>query len=165
MALHLAFYRGRKKDNSDTTWYDRIVCFTTWSKYSHVEILYHFNDTLKVGYSWGSSPRDNGVRMAQFYYNPQHWDIFELQSPKTEIDMNSFFSQELGCKYDWLGVLRFVIPFLPESKTRWFCSEIVASFLGFKKPWLYTPADLVEELAGKLTKVVFDQEVEDSRFI
>lgn len=40
-----------------------------------------------------------------------------------------FLESELGCGYDWLGVIKFVIPWIKASKSRWFCSELVVAAL------------------------------------
>ena len=32
-------------------------------------------------------------------------------------------------KYDWWGVIRFVIPFVKQDPSKWFCSELIAAGL------------------------------------
>ena len=42
--------------------------------------------------------------------------------------------------YDYLGVLRFALPFLRRPKDKWFCSELVAAALRDLAGWSVDPA-------------------------
>lgn len=55
----------------------------------------------------------------------------------------NFLRAEQGCKYDYAGVLRFLLPWaVSASKRRWFCSEAVAAMAGLDEPWRFSPAEL-----------------------
>lgn len=147
------FYKGRKRDNPESGMLDRVICLVTRSKYSHVELVYYRSQTSNLIYTWGASPRDFGVRKAVITMNPQHWDVYELNTEKTIEEMHVWFGKEDGSKYDWFGALGSRYRFFKQSKTRWFCSEIVGSFLDREKPHLLSPGKLFNALRPKLTKV------------
>lgn len=50
-----------------------------------------------------------------------------------------WLQKEDGSPYDYLGVLRFALPFLRGSKDRWFCSELVAAALRDLAGWSIDP--------------------------
>lgn len=51
-----------------------------------------------------------------------------------------WLQKEVGSPYDYLGVFRFVLPFLRGSNDRWFCSELVATALRDLAGWQIEPA-------------------------
>lgn len=56
----------------------------------------------------------------------------------------AWFREHAGDGYDWAGVVRFIIPFLPHRRGQWFCSEACAAALGIAKPHKLTPQALLE---------------------
>lgn len=88
-----------------------------------------------------SSARDHGVRLKTMILSPEKWDLTPL-SIDSEIAW-SWYRENDGKGYDYLGVARFVLPFFTRPhKTKWFCSEACASILGFTDPWRYDPSTL-----------------------
>lgn len=76
------------------------------------------------------------------YLLKKHWDIVGVPgcSSSAVIDMMSL---HLGKPYDLLGAILTQFPFLQRStKSRWFCSEIVAYGMGLPCPERYSPGDL-----------------------
>jgi hypothetical protein len=51
-----------------------------------------------------------------------------------------WLQKENGGPYDYLGELRFALPFLRGSKDKWFCSELVAAALRELTGWSIDPA-------------------------
>lgn len=51
-----------------------------------------------------------------------------------------WLQKEDGSPYDYLGVLRFAVPFLRGSSDKWFCSELVAAALRDLAGWSIDPA-------------------------
>jgi len=134
--LQLAFYKGPPADR----WHSlshRLTCFVTGSVYSHVELVIN-------GLCWSASPRDGGVRSKQVDLTSGRWDVITLTpvNQKTESDALDWFRQHQGQGYDWAGVLRFVLPFLPQRSDQWFCAEAVAAALGLAHPAYWTPGML-----------------------
>lgn len=131
MTVSIAFYKG--KDDL----LDRLVQWWTKSPYSHCELVID-------GVAYSSSPRDGGMRTKVIDFNPNHWDIIPISADKDAC--KKWFNDRLGAKYDWLGLLGFIIPMRLESPYRWFCSEAIASALGLPHPWKITPDTLYLEI-------------------
>lgn len=134
--VRLAFYKGPPADK----WHllsHKLTCWFTGSLYSHVELVID-------GMAYSSSARDGGVRAKQLDLTTGRWDVIDIEmvDPLAESDALEWFIERLGEKYDWAGVLRFVLPFVPQRSNQWFCSEAVATALGLDKPWRTSPGDL-----------------------
>lgn len=135
MSVKVAFYKGRD------TFLDRLVQWWTNSTYSHCEIV--------IGdMAYSSSPRDGGVRAKKIAFTPEHWDFVVVPDANVG-QVLQWFEQHAGAKYDWLGLLGFVIPHRFNWPDRWFCSEACAEALGFTKSWELAPCDLFHLLADK----------------
>lgn len=158
--IMLAFYKGKKSENPDTTFFDRLICFVTRSRYSHVELIYYYVPETNIGYCWTSSPRDGGVRMAIIQFHKEHWELFDyvgtlparISEEKPIQDINDWFTPKAKMKYDWVGAVGSVIRMIKQIETKYFCSEIIAEFFGFFKPYLYTPKKLFNILSPYLKR-------------
>lgn len=158
--IMLAFYKGKKSENPDTTFFDRLICFVTGSRYSHVELVYYFVKESNVGYCWTASPRDGGVRHAVIQFNNEHWELFEYHGKlpaflkdATKPEIVAWFKPKEGMKYDWVGAVGTVIRLIKQIETKYFCSEIIGEFFGLVKPHLLTPKKLFRQLSFYLTRV------------
>lgn len=116
-----------------------LICNFTGSEFSHVELV------LDDGTCWTSSSRDGGVRRKRIDTSSGKWEVVEIGGD--EADAQRWFVAHEGQRYDWIGVFRFVLPFLPNRRTCWFCSEAVAAALGLPAPQTWTPQDLFEHFA------------------
>lgn len=131
----------------------RVVRMWTWSPHNHVELrisdaagYQHFNADVKLG----------TVTFKSTELHPHFWDIVPvpgLSAAQVE-QVRAWLTDELGCPYDWAGIL--LTQFLPlgrQSRTKWFCSELCVAalqqvgLLTDRKPWRVSPAKL-----WKLTK-------------
>ena len=79
------------------------------------------------------------------------WDLLPVANVKglrsvTESRVSDHLRIHQGQRYDWLGVFRFVCPLLRQSKSRWFCSEFVATVLGMDNPERQTPQTVYQYL-------------------
>lgn len=128
--MKMAFYKGKGN------FFDAVVRFVTRSEYSHCEIVID-------GVCWSSSPRDGGVRQATINLQSGHWDVIDLQGD-VPLVLAWFLANE-GARYDWVGLIRTMIPFFPHSKTKWFCSEACGAALGIQANTL-SPQDLFDRL-------------------
>lgn len=140
--LILAFYLGRKSENKNTEFFDRLICWVTRSRYSHVEIVTHYNPKTGVGTCWSSSPRDGGVRFALIDLHDGHWELFEVPASVDNQYTKDWFEDRKGAKYDWLGAFGSVLFVIPQMASRWFCSEAVASAMALKNTSRTTPERL-----------------------
>jgi hypothetical protein len=128
--MQIAFYKA------PGTLADRLVRMVTGSPYSHCELVIN-------GTACSSSIRDGGVRMKGIYLDPAKWDVVEVDGDVTVAW--SWFATHVGERYDWAGVFRFVIPFLPHRRRQWFCSEACAAALGLPDPADWTPGMLARQ--------------------
>lgn len=139
MTAALAFYKGPPKRND---WLHTISHYAirlwTWSKYSHAEIVID-------GVCYSSSSRDGGIRKKEIDLYSGRWDIVYLNIPKQKArQVLEWFNQHDGDKYDYLGIVRFVLPFIPHSKNKRFCFEAIGESLGFAGSHKLTANDLYE---------------------
>ena len=139
MKIHVAFY---KSNHDKAKFMDKIISLTTNSMYSHVELVFDIAIDKFSGYCYSSSPRDGGVRSKLIEFNPTRWDLVEVDTDKTEDELYKFMSDHIGKKYDWLGAVGVVVPWFNGKEHRWFCSEIVAEFLGLSNPPRVSPGTL-----------------------
>jgi hypothetical protein len=117
--MQILFYHAKKNI------FDKLVRTFTKSDYSHVEL--RFSD----GMCFSSSPRDGGTRFKKIDIDDKNWHIIDLYnvSKDTENKIRNLANEMVNKKYDWLGVLGFVIPLFPSDENRWYCSEICAYLL------------------------------------
>lgn len=114
----LAFYKGKGN------WWDKLIKWWTGSKYSHCELI--FGDS-----AWFSADAwQNKVRYTSFDANPYNWDYVEfVTTVKDEMILRAWCDSKVGKKYDWWGILGFILPLRIESPNRYFCSEICVAAL------------------------------------
>lgn len=98
--------------------------------------LCHCEFALPDGRRFGSRP--GGTR---FYTSGFGADREIFLSVDVPVDtLLPWLQKEDGSPYDYLGVFRFVLPFIRGSKDRWFCSELVAAALRDLTGWQIDPA-------------------------
>jgi len=124
---------------------DALIRWWTSSKYSHAELII---DNLW----YSSSAQDGGVRCKDITLDKARWDTFELDSTLDEQVALKWFDAHKGQKYDYAGVARFVLPFLPNMNNRWFCFEAVGAMLGIEDTDKLTGKSL-EEFVSKNTRL------------
>lgn len=135
----------------------RLIEWQTRGEYSHAALL--VGETLYESWQsagvrkkegWGYDPSDKTVSLFQFGHS------YEDESRVTQ-----FLEKQIGKKYDWLAIVRFLTRthILPDDKKRWFCSELVFTALAsaeidlFKrtKGWEVSP-DMIKR-SGLLAKI------------
>lgn len=126
MSLVLAFYKGRRAENRDAQLFDRLICWWHRSRgrFSHCELV--ASDSPR-GWAlcWSSSPRDGGMRGTWINLASGHWVLVTLPHHDGETALQWMRTRE-GRKYDWLGVLGYVLPFVKQKRGRLYCSEACA---------------------------------------
>lgn len=132
--MHIAFYRGPPKIalHKFTHW---LICLVTRSQYSHCELVID-------GMCYTSSVNDGGVRAKYLNLESGHWDVLDVSGDKAAA--KAWFDARMGKAYDWVGVMRFLIPFMSKNADQWFCSEAVAESLGIPDAYTYTPEMLYQ---------------------
>jgi len=137
MTIYIAFYKGHG-GNFWQRCQDRLIRFFTRGKYSHCEIAVTHTVKQSVYECFTASPRSGGVRYKEMPLPSEKWDLITLEANRSVVD---FYYAHQGKKYDWLGVLGFVLR-TRQKPNRYFCSEYVAEFLGFPQAWRFSPNDL-----------------------
>jgi uncharacterized protein YycO len=147
--MHIAFRRR------SIGVYSALIKWWTNSPYDHCEILFP-NGTLI------SAIDMQGVRaMTVSSLSPDVWDIVEVMAtPSQEAKAYQWALGELGCKYDWMGILLCQVLRLGRHHSdRWFCSEFCAAglqqagFLPGVKPYKLSPGGLYRLLTAKVPSV------------
>lgn len=141
--VYLALYKGQKQGKDIKSHLARLLDHSiraiTKAPYSHCEIAVKTTDKCYKCYS--SSARDKGVRCKTMELPSDKWDLISLPE-HVILDTIDLYEETQGEKYDYIGVLRFICPFLKPSPTRWFCSEWCAQALGLENPAQYSPNSL-----------------------
>ena len=107
------------------TIFGKLICWWTRGPYYHCSVL--FSDNILVEATQGF-----GVRMFIFeYYDPDHWDAIDIPMTKEEeSEIQTWAIKEIGCKYDWAGLIWSQIFRIPrEHPDKWFCSEFAVAAL------------------------------------
>lgn len=117
--IKVAFYTGSGR------LIDNLIRWWTDSQYSHCEILFSNGEMFSAD-AWSNSTRFNSQ------FNPDHWEFVELQAGESvEAFLYKWCMDRVGKKYDWLGVIGFVLPWFNQDSQRWFCSEVCGAGLKF----------------------------------
>lgn len=101
--------------------------------------------------SFSSTTLDDGPSGVRFrrinYSNPETWTFYDVPTTRDQEETIRAKAAELaGAPYDHLGVIRFVVPWMKEHPTRYFCSEVcltalqaAALFRELGDPWRMPP--------------------------
>lgn len=109
----ILLFKGRGTVSSLIRWQTR-------GKYSHAAFL---RPDGRIIESWMTE----GVRIKKLsdWSNIDAFDIKDITEEQGILAMN-YAQKQVGMKYDWWGVVRFVSrDSLPDAVHRWFCSELV----------------------------------------
>ena len=146
----IAFY---KADGPHATFIDKLIAWYTKGPYSHVEFVFQDNDG-----NWkmcSSSPRDGKVRCKPHTFDDKSWTYIDIELDDDKLNtIKEFYNSILGFKYDWAGILGFILP-TQDRQYRWFCSETVSNALkitGFKPMWYLDPSRVSPNKLYKLLR-------------
>lgn len=147
--VYLAFYKGRPRKGDSLK--IRLMHISDWlirkvtnSRYSHCEVAIASTTREGVYHCCSASIRDGGVREKWMYLPGERWDLIRVDTSADDVE--TFFDRTKGDKYDWPGIFRFLLPFIPQSPKRWFCSEWCAWAIGIRdNPSKYSPGKLAQE--------------------
>ena len=143
--IKIAFYKYPR----ESAWYKvvlhQLTCWWTRGEYSHVEVVLGRNaDGTNICAS--SSARDGGVRIKNIKMPSYKWDLIEVEADVAQV--RAWFDGQEGKKYDYLAWLGFLWRRETGSRNRWFCSEAVATALGYADGWRFDPNTLFVILKG-----------------
>lgn len=112
----------------------RLIRFLNWSDYSHVSWV--------SAHGWEIEAWSSGVRklaVAHSDHTPgTEVDLFAADlNPAEEVLLENWLHRQIGKRYDWLGVLRFLTRRDVPNPLTWFCSRLLfAAFLAIRRPLL-----------------------------
>lgn len=84
----------------------------------------------------------SGVRRIPIKEWKIHYTRYEIVNfpVKNKQDSVAFARNQIGKKYDYLGIVSFIAHRNLEDRDKYFCSELVAAAIGIKyKPWRLSP--------------------------
>jgi len=92
--------------------------------FSHVELKFN-NDIC-----FSASSYENKVRAKVIKANEPSWKTYTLNvSDQEERIVLKWLESKEGAKYDYLGILGFVLDYVKDSQSKWFCSELCCEAL------------------------------------
>lgn len=140
--MKIAFLKG-------TNIFDWAIRLYSGGPFSHCEIV--FSD----GTWFSSRPSQNGVVYSHRGDDGQ-WVYIDIPaSPEAEEKLRKWADGEIGCKYDWWGILWFLFRRVRPHPDKWFCSEICTAalqqlgYLNNIESYRVTPTELYK-LCGML---------------
>jgi len=105
---------------------DKLIRWWTSSNYSHCELLVPDGRIYSVD-SW-----EYGEVRYTSRYNIDNWTSIAIPMSDYRLKhLKRWCSDRVGQKYDWMGVVRFVLPFIPQAADKWFCSELCGAALKY----------------------------------
>lgn len=131
MEIKLAFFKAKYGG-----FFSKLIKLRTGGEHSHVELIfpqYKIYDEIakrELSLCFSSYEKEGGVRFKFIYLTPEKWDIVPIDIPDTSLDKLLAFAATLAdAKYDWFGIVKFVLPHVPEKPRRFFCSEVIVYVL------------------------------------
>jgi hypothetical protein len=131
--MRIIFYRSRSV-------LGKIVQLVTKSEYSHVGIMLDNNHITDV--SFGGRVMCRHIKL-----NKKEYEIIEYDF---EFNYDEYY-RLLGVKWDIIGALYYVLPFLHNPKESLTCAEYVAHMIGLEQ--VLTPKELYEIIKNKESKL------------
>lgn len=130
----LVFYKGKGK------FFDKVIRWQTKSKYSHVAVV--IDGTCFEADAWAGRVRS---RAWDSHYNPENWEIVEVSLDKDKAWQ--FLVEQVDKRYDYFGIVGFVLPWKVQITNWWYCSELTAAVMGLETDKV-SPGDLAEKYVG-----------------
>jgi hypothetical protein len=138
--VYLASFKGTHKGALGL--FNKGVRFVNKGPYSHNEIAISEDPFTKPSFCVSSTGVGKGVHGKTLQLTAEDWDVIEIDWVTPE-EVQVWLTNHLGCKYDWFGAFRFLVPLLsPHHPSAWFCTEVCGSILRIAEPWRFGPNDL-----------------------
>lgn len=116
----------------------RVIAWWQSSDVSHCEVVLQssMNSHLCASSSW----LDGGVRSKVMVLPADKWRVYEVD--RDVLAAKAWANTHAGEKYDWLGLIGYVLRPIRGFKNRSVCSEACAAMMGLHEPWRFNVADL-----------------------
>ncbi len=109
------------------------------------------------GSGWTSSVLTNGVRNKPgIDWMSGRWTLVTI--PGDAYEARERIREQLGRKYDYFGLMCFVLPWRVSDHQRWFCTEILAHAIQAPKSWTMHPIKFFEYVSNLPGAVVIETE-------
>lgn len=125
--IQVAFFKAKYGG-----FFSKAIKWKTKSPYSHVEIIFpdmKIHDTKNnrlLSLCFSSYEKEGGVRFKFIHLTPEKWDILTFQVSDEQYEALMALGSSLAdAKYDWAGIMGFVLPWRKDRPDRFFCSEVV----------------------------------------
>lgn len=120
---------------SATTWLGSLNNKGAWPfNYCHVELWlpdkrFGFEQNgLYLGQCFSARPDGVSLRSACKVLAGFNWDFWEIEITDEQYNtISTFISKESGDKYDYSGLMHFILVFIAQDPERWHCSEVVGT--------------------------------------
>lgn len=119
--MYLAFYKA------NGGLFNKLIRWWSNSNISHVELVRKNSEGSYDCYS--SSQSDGGVRMKKMDLPLDRWVICNVNVDETKVV--EWFENNLGKKYDWLGIFGMLWKPANDNPNRYFCSECCLAALKY----------------------------------
>lgn len=103
------------------SWLSWLIRFQTRSKYSHIAI--ELNDGTMIE-AWASAGVVHRVDFKEGHTSGTKVDVYGVKVALSTAKAEQFLKDQVGRKYDWWSVLRFVSHTPASENNKWFCSEL-----------------------------------------
>ena len=135
-----------KVTGPESDWLEWVV--GAWSKPGRKGFYGHVDVWLLDGGAWfrgtsrmatGATYTDLDSRGNILTYDPAVWDYLALPLDMPFEAMKQFIVKEAQNSngYDWLGIANWLCGLIPASRSKYYCSEIVAAMLSFYTPFAF----------------------------
>lgn len=141
MRMRVALYRGVSP-------LSRAIRWQTRGEYSHAAIVLPCGSVIEA---WPGGVQENPC-LGKAHTPGTRVDLFDVPGLTGAMvhEVERFLRSEIGCGYDYLGVLRFVSRRRGAHDEKWFCSELVFEalrrvgiyLLARVEAWRVSPTDL-----------------------
>ena len=128
---------------------DGLIKWQTRSEYSHAAILIPNGNIIESYPGVGVRLRESQIAAGFDFMLQCPVDAFDVPEAcaRTWANAIEYCRHELGAKYDWKGIARFITRLPGGDPNRWFCSELVAAafraagrpLLARIEPWAISP--------------------------
>lgn len=124
--MSIALYRGKSIMS-------RLIRWFSWSPYSHAAWICRDGSVIEA---WTEGGVRRVASLSEAHEPGTRVDIFAIElTDEQHASVEKFLAEQLGQKYDWLGILGFLTRKRMESHDAWFCSELIAAALNQAGVW------------------------------
>jgi len=118
-----------RKITKDSDFICKLIGLKENADYCHVEIAFEYEHNPGTYKSVVAIGGEGDVHYADRTFEKEYWDIMKIPvSDELYKIAKDICDGYIGCKYDFLGILGFIVPFKDRSD-EWFCSELTSNTL------------------------------------